>query len=68
MDDKLINFTILDLKRVVEEATKVSGEWNGDESGIEEDRAHCADNIIETAKSLIEHLEEMEELGSSGKL
>ncbi len=68
MDDKLINFTILDLKRVVEEATKVSSEWSGDESGIEEDRAHCADNIVETAQLLIKHLEEMEELGSSGRL
>ena len=33
----------------------ISGAWNGDESGIAEDRANTADDIVE----LIEQIEEL---------
>lgn len=34
------------LAKLIDEAEKVSGEWNGDESGTLEDRAHIADDIV----------------------
>jgi len=51
---------ILTLLKV--EAEKISGEWNGDESGREEDRAHCADEIANAVYDLQELISEMEEL------
>lgn len=35
------------LNDVIDWAEAITGEWNGDESGSEEDRTHCADEIIE---------------------
>lgn len=35
------------LNDVIEWAEAITGEWNGDESGSQEDRAHCANEIIE---------------------
>jgi hypothetical protein len=43
-------------------ADEIAGEWNGDESGSQEDRAHQAIEIIEKAKQLKELIEGMEEL------
>lgn len=31
---------------IIEWAEAVQGEWNGDEAGSQEDRAHCASEII----------------------
>jgi hypothetical protein len=43
------------------EAEAISGEWNGDEDGREEDRAHIADEISETVSKLLDLLSEMDE-------
>jgi hypothetical protein len=49
---------LLKLKARMEE---ISGMWNGDESGLAEDRAHIADEIIAEVDKLIELLKELEE-------
>lgn len=50
------------LNDVIEWAEAIQGEWNGDESGSEEDRAHCADEIIEKLNQVKELILEMGEL------
>ena len=50
------------LSYIIQDATKVMGEWNGDEAGREEDRAHCADEIVEKAQELRTLIEELEQL------
>lgn len=49
---------LLKLKTKMEE---ISGTWNGDESGLAEDRAHIADDISKKIDELIELLKELEE-------
>jgi hypothetical protein len=48
----------LQLQRLIKEAEAISGEWNGDEPGLMEDRAHIANDVIETTQKLIELLNE----------
>mgnify|MGYP003680391965 FL=1 len=43
-------------------AESISGQWDGDNSGIEEDRAHIAQDIVETVNKLEEIIEELKEL------
>lgn len=50
------------LSYIIQDAIKVSGEWNGDEAGQEEDRAHQADEIVNKAEELRKLIEEMENI------
>jgi hypothetical protein len=43
-------------------AESISGQWDGDNSGIEEDRATVAEDIVETVTKLEELIEELKEL------
>lgn len=43
-------------------AFNIQSEWNGDESGLSEDRAMCAKDIQEKCKELEELLKELNEL------
>jgi len=49
------------LKDIKEEANQIAGEWNGDESGVLEDRANIAGDILEAVKNLEELLAELDE-------
>jgi Asp-tRNA(Asn)/Glu-tRNA(Gln) amidotransferase A subunit family amidase len=55
--DKELN-TLRDIK---EEANQIAGEWNGDESGVLEDRANIAGDILEAVKNLEELLAELDD-------
>jgi hypothetical protein len=44
------------LKNLIKEQNEIAGEWNGDESGIQEDNAHEAQEIIDLAEQLLEKL------------
>lgn len=57
-----LGFTNLDLKGIRNWAEEIAGEWNGDESGSQEDRAMQAREIIEKVDELIELINGMEEL------
>jgi hypothetical protein len=50
------------LDDIEEYASDITGHWNGKESGSQEDRAHCADDIITKVQELKELLSELEEL------
>lgn len=50
------------LHYIIEDAIKVASQWNGDEPGREEDRALCADEIVQKAEELRELIEELERL------
>jgi len=47
---------------VIEWAEGISGEWNGDEPGSLEDRANCANEIIEKLNEAKQLIAEMENL------
>jgi len=47
------------LKDIKGEAEQVAGEWNGDESGVLENRANIAGDILEAVKNLEELLAEL---------
>jgi hypothetical protein len=49
------------LKEIKEEAEQIAGEWNGDESGVLEDRANIAGDILEAIKNIEDLLEELGE-------
>lgn len=53
MDEKYIGLTILDLSNLKNEMEKISGEWDGNNSGIKEERAGIAEEIIEKIDNLI---------------
>lgn len=55
-------FQISCVKDVIEWAVAIQAEWNGDESGSQEDRAHCADEIIEKLHEVCNLILEMGEL------
>jgi hypothetical protein len=40
------------LESIKKEAEHVAGLWNGDESGTQEDKAHCAIEIIDAVANL----------------
>lgn len=50
----------LDLANLITFALRVSGEWNGDESGTQEDMAQLAEEIAEKATELQALLEELQ--------
>lgn len=50
------------LKEIKKWAENIAGEWNGDESGSQEDRAHCALEIKQKVAELEELLDEMDKL------
>jgi len=54
-----LGFLSLDLQRIKKDAEEIAGQWNGDEAGEQEDKAHFANEVIETIDSLLELLEEM---------
>jgi len=56
MDEVLIGHIQLDLASLIQEAEKVAGEWNGDESGQKEWDAEEALEIVDKAKELQELL------------
>ena len=51
-----------DLQILKEWAEEISGEWNGDNPGKQEERAHCAQDIIKKSDELKDLLDEMKEL------
>lgn len=53
------NMTLEQIRKWAEE---ISGNWNGDDSGSAEDRAHQANEIIEAVENLEELIKGMEEL------
>lgn len=61
-DEHLLGFTNLELDTLQKWAEEIAGQWNGDESGIQEDKAHIAEDIVDSVKNLKELLEEMGEL------
>jgi hypothetical protein len=58
----MISFAKLDIARLVEWAETHSSHWNGKDSGIEEDVAMVALEIIDTCNELRGHLEAIEDL------
>lgn len=50
------------LTEIKEWAESISSSWNGDEPGIEEDRAHCASDILEKIAELEELIQSMPKL------
>lgn len=61
-EEMFLGFANLDLKGIKKWAEEISGEWNGDESGWQEDRAHQANEIIVKVDELVELLKGMEDL------
>ena len=56
------HYFISTLKEMEDWAGGITGEWDGDFPGSQEDRAHCADEIIAKIDELKELIEEMREL------
>lgn len=46
------------LLKLKKEAEEISGNWNGDESGYQEDQAHIAEEIIEKVDELLKLINE----------
>lgn len=61
-DEMVLGFASLDLSQLKEWAEEVAGRWNGDNPGLDEDRAHCAVEIKEKIEEIEELLKEMAEL------
>lgn len=47
------------LDKLAETLEEIAGQWNGDESGSQEDMAHAANDAIEKIQELKELLEEL---------
>lgn len=47
------------LNQIVEFCKKIEGEWNGDDSGVMEDRANMARDIIDQINNIKELLKEL---------
>ncbi len=50
------------LSWVIEDASKVCAEWNGDEAGRDESRANLASEIMDKASELKAMIEQLEEI------
>ena len=48
------------IKEIMKWAYDIQGEWNGDESGIEEDRANLAEEITDKTEELHDLIQTME--------
>lgn len=59
-DDPMRHLT--NLHYIIMDALKISGQWNGDERGRQEDRAHQADEIADMANKLRALIIGMDEL------
>lgn len=59
MDEIKNGLLIQELLALKAREEQVAGYWNGDESGIMEDRVHCAKEIIEKVDELVELLKEL---------
>ena len=57
---KTTEITIAGLKALEAEANCISGEWNGDDSGNQEDRAHASEELIEKISEVISIIEELD--------
>lgn len=51
-----------DIKDIIEWADNIASQWNGDEAGIEEDRASLANDIIHKATELEDLIGQMEDI------
>lgn len=51
----------LTLNQVLTMAETVMGEWNGDESGRQEDRAHAAQELLEPLNKVLDIIIALEE-------
>ena len=58
-DEQYFNETLDEMK---DWAFGIAAEWNGDDSGIQEDRATQAEHICRIIDNLQEEIKEMEEL------
>ena len=47
------------LKEIKKYAEKIAGEWDGDLSGVEEDRAHIAGDILDAIQNIEDLLNEL---------
>jgi uncharacterized protein YukE len=47
------------LQKLIKECEEIAGQWNGDESGYQEDQANLANDIIEKANELLELINEL---------
>jgi len=50
------------LENLKEDMMEIGGQWNGDEAGTQEDRAHIAAEVLTHVKDIEKLLEEMEEV------
>ena len=57
-----MNFDKLPLESIKKYASSISGEWNGDDPGIREDRAKLAEEAIKKIEELEGTLKELKEL------
>ena len=55
-------FTTDSLDKVYKWAESISGSWNGDEAGLEEDRANQAQDIMEACENLQDLINGMDNL------
>jgi len=53
---------IYELEDLIKAADDVSGEWNGDKPGLQEERATIANEISEKAKEIKVLLEQLKEI------
>jgi len=63
MNNELLkeDFMDLDLQAISKYAEEISGQWNGDESGLLEERASIANDIIEKVEEVRNLLKELDE-------
>jgi len=50
----------LKIKHIRADMETIAGDWDGDESGSLEDRAHAANDVLEKLKELEELLKELD--------
>lgn len=50
------------LREIIKYVDEIAGQWNGKESGNQEDRAHIANEISNMLEDVIELLDELEQI------
>lgn len=58
-NEMMAGLTGLDLATLRRHCEEIAGQWNGDESGTQEDAATCANEIIEKIDGMLPLLEEL---------